>query len=227
MDFRDKRLRVSINVQTEGKSFIIDTGPDFRQQVLRARIEQLDAVIFTHEHKDHTAGLDDIRSFNFKQQKPMPVFGTARVLAQLKQEFAYIFSGSDYPGLPQVNLHEITNQPFKAEGVTFTPIEVLHYRLPVFGYRIGDFTYITDANFISEKEKQKIKGSKVIVLNALHHQQHISHFTLAQAVELLEELQPEKAFITHISHQMGLHTKVLPTLPPFIELAYDGLVVYC
>ena len=223
VDFRDKRLRVSVHLEVNGKSFIIDTGPDFRQQVLRERIETLDAILFTHEHKDHTAGMDDIRSFNFRLQKDMPVFATARVLAQLKQEFSYIFSGTDYPGLPKVQLNEIRNEPFVAEGVTFTPIEALHYKLPVFGFRVNDFTYITDANYISEPEKEKIKGSKVIVLNALHHQKHISHYSLSEAVALLEELQPEKAYLTHISHQMGLHRNLPAQLPAFIELAYDGL----
>lgn len=223
VDFRDKRLRVSVHIQVQGKSFIIDSGPDFRQQVLREQITRLDALLFTHEHKDHTAGMDDIRSFNFRQQKDIPVYASDRVIAQLRQEFAYIFSGVDYPGLPKVQLHEIRNEPFLAEGVQFTPIQALHYKLPVFGFRVNDFTYITDANHISEEEKEKIKGSRVIVLNALHHQKHISHFSLSEAVTLLEELQPEKAYLTHLSHQMGLHRDLPVMLPDFIEPAYDGL----
>ncbi|WP_347158442.1 MBL fold metallo-hydrolase [Pontibacter chitinilyticus] len=223
VDYRDKRLRVSVHLQVAGKSIIIDAGPDFRQQVLRERIRTLDALVFTHEHKDHTAGLDDIRAYNFAQKKDMPIYAEERVLAQLKQEFAYIFADFKYPGIPQVQLHPITNTPFEVEGVLFTPIRVKHYKLPVFGYRIGDFTYITDANFISEEEKNKVRGSKVIVLNALRKEPHISHFSLQQAVELLEELQPEQAYLTHISHLLGQHREVEPRLPAFIHLAYDGL----
>ena len=223
VDFRDKRLRVSVHLQVNGKSLIIDSGPDFRQQVLREHITQLDGLLFTHEHKDHTAGMDDIRSFNFRQQKDMPVYASARVIHQLKQEFAYIFSGTDYPGLPKVQLHEIGNQPFLAEGVPVTPIQALHYKLPVFGFRIQDFTYITDANYLSEEEKNKVRGSKVIVLNALHQQKHISHFSLSEAVALLQDLQPKKAYLTHISHQMGTHRSLQPLLPDFIEPAFDGL----
>lgn len=223
VDYRDQRLRVSVHLQVDGKSIIIDSGPDFRQQVLRERIRTLDALVFTHEHKDHTAGLDDIRAFNFLQHKDMPVYGEERVLEQLKREFAYIFSDYKYPGIPQVALHPINEQPFEVEGVPFTPIRVMHYKLPVLGFRIGDFTYITDANYISEEEKEKVRGSKVIVLNALRHEHHISHFSLQEAVNLLEELQPEQAYLTHISHLMGLHREVELQLPDFIRLAYDGL----
>jgi len=223
VDYRDKRLRVSVHLQVEGKSIIIDTGPDFRQQVLRERITTLDALVFTHEHKDHTAGLDDIRAYNFSQNKDMPIYGEKRVLDQLKQEFSYIFSDFKYPGIPQVQLHTITNSPFEVEGVLFIPVRVMHYKLPVFGYRIGDFTYITDANFIAEEEKEKIKGSKVIVMDALREEPHISHFSLQQAIDLLEELKPEQAYLTHISHLLGQHREVEHRLPDFIHLAYDGL----
>ncbi|MBX9850246.1 MAG: MBL fold metallo-hydrolase, partial [Cytophagaceae bacterium] len=225
LDFRDKRLRTSIHISIEGKSFIIDSGPDFRQQVLRERIKTLDALIFTHEHKDHTAGMDDVRSFNYIQKKHIPIYGRHNVLEQIKKEFAYAFSDVKYPGIPLIDLYEIENLPFKIEGIEFTPVEVLHYKLPVFGYRIKDFTYITDANNISDKEKEKIKGSKVIVLNALQKTEHISHFTLAEAVELLKELKPEKAYLTHISHRMGLHKEVEKELPDFIHLASDGLKI--
>lgn len=226
LDFRDKRLRTSIHILIDGKSFIIDSGPDFRQQVLRERIKHLDALLFTHEHKDHTAGMDDVRSFNYFQQKHMPVYGRKTVLEQLKKEFAYAFTEEKYPGIPLIDLHEIENRPFTIEGVTFTPIEVLHYKLPVFGFRIKDFTYITDANQITEKELEKVKGSRIIVLNALQKTDHISHFTLQQAVDLLKGLKPEKAYITHISHRMGLHEKVEKELPRFIHLAYDGLKLH-
>ena len=223
LDFRDKRLRVSVHLEVNGKSIIIDTGPDFRQQALRERINHLDAVVFTHEHKDHTAGLDDIRAYNFRQRDAMPIYATSRVIRSLRQEFAYIFDNNTYPGIPKVKLVEITNAPFEVEGVPFIPIEVMHYRLPVLGFRVGDFTYITDANFISETEKEKIRGSQVVVLNALRIEPHISHFSLAEAVELLEELQPRKAYLTHISHLLGQHRDVQKQLPDFIELAYDGL----
>lgn len=225
VDYRDKRLRVSVHIQVDGKSLIIDSGPDFRQQVLRERITTLDALLFTHEHKDHTAGMDDVRSFNFKQQKDMPIYARYEVIEQLKQEFSYVFADKKYPGVPRVQINEIGNAPFFAEGIEVTPIEVLHYQLPVFGFRIGDFTYITDANQISEVEMDKIAGSKVIVLNALQMEPHISHFTLPQALEILDKLRPEQAFLTHISHRLGLHAEVEKTLPPYVKIAYDGLKV--
>jgi phosphoribosyl 1,2-cyclic phosphate phosphodiesterase len=223
VDFRDKRLRVSVHLQIGNKSLIIDSGPDFRQQVLRERVKTLDALLFTHEHKDHTAGMDDIRSFNFKQKQDMPIFARASVVEQIKKEFHYIFSDFKYPGVPRVQVNIIQNKPFHVEGIEVIPIEVLHYRLPVFGFRIGDFSYITDANYIAPEELEKVRGSKVIVLNALQKEPHISHFTLTQAVELLQELKPEKAFLTHISHRLGLHTDVEKELPSFIRLGYDGL----
>lgn len=223
VDYRDKRLRVSVHLQVNGKSFVIDSGPDFRQQALRERILSLDAILFTHEHKDHTAGLDDIRAYNFSQHKDMPLYGEERVLEQLKREFAYIFSGIQYPGIPRVQLHPITEQPFEVDGVPFIPIRVKHYKLPVLGYRVGDFTYITDANFISEEELDKVRGSKVIVLGALRKEPHISHFSLQEAIDVLTELKPEKAYLTHISHLMGLHREVELELPDFIRLGYDGL----
>ncbi|PIQ21660.1 MAG: hydrolase [Cytophagales bacterium CG18_big_fil_WC_8_21_14_2_50_42_9] len=226
LDFRDKRLRVSIHLQIDGKSIIVDSGPDFRQQVLRERIKRLDALLFTHEHKDHTSGMDDIRAFNFMQQMDMPVYAEDRVIKQLKQEYAYIFSGQNYPGIPRVNLYPITHdQPFEVAGINVTPIRVMHYKLPVLGFRINNFTYITDANFISEAEKAKIAGSEVIVLNALRKEPHISHFSLSEAINILTELKPRKAYLTHISHIMGFHREVEKELPEFISLAYDGLKI--
>ena len=223
LDFRDKRLRVSVHLEVEGKSFIIDSGPDFRQQVLRERINTLDALLFTHEHKDHTAGMDDLRSYNFKQNRDMPIYARHQVIEQLKREFAYVFSDEKYPGVPRVQINEIRNQPFYIDGVEVTPIEVFHYWLPVFGFRVGDFSYITDANFIEEAEMRKIEGSRVVVLNALQTEPHISHFTLSEALEILERLRPEKAYLTHISHKLGLHKEVEKKLPEFVKLAYDGL----
>ncbi len=224
LDFRDKRLRTSLHLSIEGKSFIFDSGPDFRQQVLRERITTLNALIFTHEHKDHTAGLDDVRGFNYKDGgKSVTVFGRNTVLDTLKREYSYAFSDFKYPGIPLIDLFEITNTPFEIEGISFTPIEVLHYKLPVFGFRVKDFTYITDANFIPEPELEKVKGTRVLVLNALRESDHISHFTLQQALEIIEKVQPEKAYLIHLSHQMGLHKEVEKKLPSHVKIAYDGL----
>lgn len=222
-DFRDKRLRSSVHIETDGLSLIVDTGPDFRQQVLKERIDTLDAILFTHAHKDHTAGMDDIRAYNFKQNIDMPLFASEEVIDQLKKEFAYIFEEKKYPGIPRVNTIPIINQEFKINNTTITPILVYHYKLPVFGFRIGDFVYITDANHIPDQEKEKIRGCKVLVLNALQKEQHISHFTLNQAVDMVKELQPEKAYFTHISHKLGKQRIIDAQLPPHIRLAYDGL----
>ncbi|MGZ4049414.1 MAG: MBL fold metallo-hydrolase [Bacteroidia bacterium] len=224
-DLKDKRLRSSVLISEKGKTFVIDTGPDFRQQMLRENVKNLDAVIFTHEHKDHTAGFDDIRAFNFINNKKMEVYASARVQEAIRREYPYIFSDFKYPGIPEINLHLLENKLTSVEGVDFLPIEVMHYKLPVFGFRVGDFTYVTDANYISEKEKEKIKNSKVLVLNALRRETHISHFTLKEAIDLVEELKPEKAYFTHISHQLGLHADVQKELPRNIEIAYDGLQI--
>jgi phosphoribosyl 1,2-cyclic phosphate phosphodiesterase len=225
LDFRDKRSRTSLHLEIEGKSLIIDTGPDFRQQMLQSNIRRLDAVLYTHEHKDHTAGLDDIRPFNFSQQIDIPIYGTERVLTQIKREFSYIFEKVKYPGVPGIKVNKIHNKPFTVEGIQVIPIEVLHYRLPVFGFRFGDFTYITDASFISDEELEKVKGTKVLVLNALQIEHHISHFTLDKALEMVDLIQPERAFFTHISHKMGTHREVEENLPDHIKLAYDGLKI--
>jgi phosphoribosyl 1,2-cyclic phosphate phosphodiesterase len=222
---KDKRLRSAIMVQTKNTAIVIDTGPDFRQQMLREQVEQLDAVVFTHEHKDHIAGLDDVRAFNFIQRKHIDVYSTKRVQEAIKREFAYIFAEDKYPGIPLINLHEIALSPFKIKDVELIPIEVMHYKMPVLGFRIADFTYITDAKSISEKEKEKIKGSKVLVLNALRKEEHISHFTFQEAIDLAKELDVEQAYFTHISHQLGLHEEVSAELPSNIFLAYDGLML--
>ena len=224
-DSRDKRLRTSILIEANSKTFVIDTGPDFRQQMLRENVKEMDAIIFTHEHKDHTAGFDDIRAFNFVNQKKMEVYASGRVQEAIRREYPYIFSDFKYPGIPEVNLHLIENKKLTIEGVDFLPIEVMHYKLPVFGFRVGDFSYITDANYISDSEKEKLKNSKVLVLNALRREPHISHFTLEEAIELVNELKPEKAYFTHISHQLGFHAEVQKELPSNVELAYDGLKI--
>lgn len=222
---KDKRLRSSVLLSYNNKNVVIDTGPDFRQQMLSAKVEHLDAVLFTHEHKDHVAGLDDVRAFNFKQKMDMPLYASEQVERQLRQEFYYAFSNVKYPGVPQLKFHRIENECFKLFDETITPIEVMHYKLPVFGFRVADFTYITDASFISESEKDKIRGSEVVVLNALRIEDHISHFTLKEALELIKELQPKKAYLTHISHLLGKHDDVLKQLPANVTLAYDGLVL--
>ena len=225
LDFRDKRLRTSAHLQVDGQSLIIDSGPDFRQQVLTNNITRLDGLLFTHQHKDHVAGMDDVRSFNFRQKKAMPVYARDTVISQLEREFAYVFAKDKYPGVPQVDVYPIQNKPFDAQGVPVTPVEVLHYKLPVFGFRVHDFTYITDAKYIHESEKEKIRGSKVLVLNALQRDQHISHLTLEEALALADELRPEQTYLTHISHRLGLHQEVSGMLPSGVALAYDGLTI--
>ncbi|MDF2158150.1 MBL fold metallo-hydrolase [Algoriphagus sp. CAU 1675] len=223
LDFRDKRFRSSIHFEINGKSLVVDTGPDFRSQMLRQDIKRLDAVLFTHEHKDHTAGLDDIRPFNFSQQMDIPIFGREQVLDQIRREFSYIFSSKKYPGVPQVETILIDEEPFTFEGITITPIPVVHYKLPVLGFRIGDFTYITDANHIPESSIDLVRGSEIVVLNALQRTSHISHFTLEEAIEMAEVLGGKKTYFTHISHKLGLHSEVEKELPEGIFLAHDGL----
>ena len=222
---RDKRLRSSILVEVDDYVLVIDTGPDFRQQMLSARVGKLDGVLFTHEHRDHIAGLDDIRSFNFIQQTPMDIYAEDRVLRALKSGFPYVFAEKKYPGIPQVIMHPISNHPFMMGRLEIIPIRLMHYRLPVLGFRIGDFAYLTDANYISETEKEKLYGVKYLVVNALRRETHISHFTLSQAVDLIAELSPRMGYLTHISHQMGLSSDLEQELPPHIRPAYDGLVL--
>jgi phosphoribosyl 1,2-cyclic phosphate phosphodiesterase len=225
VDARDKRTRTSVMIEVGGKNFVIDTGPDFRQQMLREKVGSLDAVIFTHEHKDHTAGLDEVRAFNFIQKKAMPVYATERVQQAIRREFAYIFEEPQYPGIPKIDFHTISTENFTAEGIPVIPIEVMHHKLPVLGFRMENFSYITDANFISEKEKEKIKGSEILVLNALRKEAHISHFTLDEAIALSKELKVGKTYFTHISHQLGLHADVEKELPQNVEMAFDGLKI--
>lgn len=224
-DARDKRLRTSVFIEHNDTNIVIDTGPDFRQQMLREKIRKVDAVLFTHEHKDHIAGLDEVRAFNFINQMIMPVYATERVQNAIKREFAYIFAEEKYPGIPQIELKKIDTQTIDVNGIKIIPIEVMHHKMSVKAFRIGKFTYITDANYISEEEKEKIKGSEVIVVNALRRNHHISHFTFEEAIELMEELKPKNAYFTHISHQLGSHEEVSLELPDFIQLAYDGLQI--
>jgi phosphoribosyl 1,2-cyclic phosphate phosphodiesterase len=222
---KDKRLRSSVMVEVDGKRFVIDTGPDFRQQMIRERVNRLDAVLYTHEHRDHVAGLDDLRSFNFIMEKKMELYATEFVQQSLHNQFEYVFTEKKYPGIPEINFHTIENKPFTIEEVPITPILVKHMHLPVFGFRIGDFSYITDANYIAEEEKEKIKGSEILVLNALRYESHPSHFTFDEAMALAKELKCKTTYFTHISHLLGLHEEVQENLPDNIRLAHDGLTL--
>ncbi len=224
-DAKDKRLRSSALLQGGSTQIVIDAGPDFRQQMLRSGVKKLDAVLFTHEHKDHIAGLDDVRAFNYLSGKEMDIYATERVQDALRREFFYVFSGAKYPGIPKLNLKTIENRPFNIGDINILPVEVRHMHLPVFGFRMKDFTYITDANAIDESEKRKIQGSRYLVLNALRREKHPSHFTLSEALDLISELKPERAWLTHLSHQMGKHADLSKELPPGVECAYDGLQI--
>jgi len=220
----DNRLRSSILVQSATTTFIIDTTPDFRYQMLRINNKKLDAVLYTHAHKDHVAGLDDVRAYNYFQEKDMPLYATEFTLKQIQSEFYYAFSEKKYPGVPQLTLHIIKNESFFIGDIKIIPILVWHHQMMVFGYRIGNFTYITDANRIEESELEKIRGTEVLVLNALRKEKHISHFTFQEAIDIANVIKPSKTYFTHISHQLGLHDAINNELPPNIRLAYDGLV---
>jgi phosphoribosyl 1,2-cyclic phosphate phosphodiesterase len=222
---KDKRLRTSLLIKYKDQQIVIDTGPDFRQQMLREQVSKLDAVLFTHEHKDHIAGLDDIRAFNFKSGMPMEVFLSKRVEAGLQKEFHYIFSPIQYPGIPKLNLNYIDKTPFQVNGIQVTPIEVMHYKLPVTAFRIGNFSYVTDANKIAPEEFEKLKGTDFLVINALRKEKHISHFNLEEALEIIEKINPKMAYLTHLSHLMGTHEKVSELLPENVQIAFDGLSV--
>ena len=225
-DFKDKRLRTSVLIESENTSVAIDSGPDFRQQMLNCNQKKLDAIVYTHEHKDHIAGMDDVRAFNFKQKKPMDIYANERVQKALIREYPYVFEKNSYPGIPKVEVHSIEAESIVSVGdLNFKAIEVLHYKLPVLGFRIEDFVYITDANYISEAQKAKIYGAKILVINALRKEKHISHFTLQEAIELAEELKVEQVYLTHISHLMGKHEEVSLELPKHVSIAYDGLVL--
>ncbi len=223
-DPRDKRLRSSILVEDGSTVILIDTGPDFRQQMLRAGVKRLDAVIYTHEHRDHVAGLDDIRAFNFIQSRPMEMYGEERVLRALQHSFPYVFAERKYPGIPQVNFHTIDNlSPFRIGDTEVIPVRALHYRLPVLGFRIRDFAYITDANHIPSAEIDKIRGVRHFAVCALRRKKHISHYNLEQALEVIREVRPQNAYLTHVSHLMGTTREVEADLPQDVSLAWDML----
>lgn len=225
-DHKNKRLRVSVLLEMGDKTIVIDSGPDFRYQMLRANVKDLDAILYTHEHKDHVAGLDDIRPFNYLLKKNIDIYATTRVQDALKREFSYIFADTHYPGLPQIELHTITDQPFEIGHTTVIPLNIMHYKLPILGFRIHDFTYITDAKTISEETIAKVRGTKILVINALQHEEHISHFTLKEAVVFAQKIGAEMTYLTHISHNLGLHEEVERELPENIKLAYDGLSLF-
>ena len=224
-DPHDKRLRSSILVQSDQTIFVVDTTPDFRYQMLRTQTNHLDGVLFTHPHKDHMAGLDDIRAYNFLSKQPMNIYANSLTEEAVRRDFYYAFADIKFTGVPELNMITIDESPFMIGDIPVQPIQVMHHKMPVYGFRFGDFTYITDANRIEEPEKEKIKGSKVLVLNALRKEEHISHFTLAEAVAMALELEVPEVYFTHISHQLGKHEDVNRELPPHIRLAYDGLTI--
>lgn len=223
---KDVRLRSSIMFTVNDENYVVDSGPDFRQQMLRENVQSLRAVLYTHEHKDHIAGMDDVRAFNFKEKRDMEIFCSNSVEEALRREFYYVFGANTYPGIPKVNLNRIIKDKFVLPcGESITPIEVMHYKMPVLGFRVKDFTYITDAKTISEEEKQKVKGSKILIVNALRKEEHISHFNLNEALAFIKEINPEQAFLTHISHLFGKHEEIEQELPENVKVAYDGLTI--
>lgn len=224
-DKKDKRLRSSILVQSQTTSIVVDSTPDFRYQMLREKVKHIDAIIFTHPHKDHIAGLDDIRAFNFFSRKPVQLYANEMTQEVLIREFPYAFADFKYPGAPEVQLNTIDMDPFIVGDIPVVPILVWHLKMPVLGFRFGKFTYITDANRIDQSEKNKIRDSDIIVVNALRNEKHISHYNLQEAVDLVKELRIKNAYFTHISHQLGKHDDVNALLPEGLQLAHDGLVI--
>ena len=223
IDPKDKRLRSSLLIKINGLKLVIDAGPDFRQQMLKSRLRQLNAILLTHEHTDHLFGLDDIRSFNWVQGHPTDIYAETRVQQAIKRVFNYVFARYQYPGIPQMNLHLVENHPFEIQGVSVIPVRGMHNKLPVFGYRIGKMAYMTDVNFIEEDEKKKLEDLDILIVNALRKEKHISHYNLEEALQLIGDVKPRKAYLTHISHLMGFHKEVQTELPENVFLAYDGL----
>lgn len=224
-DSRDNRLRSSIMLRGGGQCIVVDTTPDFRYQMLRTGTRHVDAIVFTHPHKDHIAGLDDIRAFNFFSRQPMQLYANYLTEEALRRDYYYAFAENKYPGVPEIVLNQIDDKPFRIGELEVMPLEVWHHKMPVLGFRFGSFTYITDANRLDDEAMEKVRGSEVLVINALRKEKHISHFNLEQAIALVRELRIPKAYFTHISHQLGRHADVSAELPEGIHLAYDGLVV--
>jgi phosphoribosyl 1,2-cyclic phosphate phosphodiesterase len=222
---KDKRLRSSLLLKINGQNFVIDAGPDFRAQMLREQVNSLRAILLTHEHVDHVFGLDDIRSFNWVQKHPMDIYAEERVQEAIKTIFHYVFADFKYPGIPKMKLHKIENSSFKIEGVKFIPIRCYHHKLPVFGFRVGDLTYITDTNSIPDEELEKVKGTRILIINALRQEKHISHFNLEEALEVIQKINPEKAYLTHLSHAFGKHDDIQNELPENVFVGYDGLKI--
>lgn len=223
-DPKDKRLRSSVMIEWANYRYIIDCGPDFRQQMLTHKVNHIDGIVFTHEHSDHVAGFDEIRPFYFTKRN-LPIYGAKRILESLKMRFHYFFGASKYPGAPSLDIHELSNKPFQLGNLEVNPIKVWHGRMPVFGYRFGDFTYITDAKTIPEEEIKKIKDTRVLVINALRKDPHPAHFNLEEALNFIEKVNPEQVYFTHISHWLGFHKEVEQELPNHISLAYDNLKI--
>lgn len=222
---KDQRFRSSVLVSVDNKNFIVDTGPDFRMQCLKNHVQHIDAVLITHIHRDHIAGLDDIRPFCYQQKAFIPVYGSEYVCQRLERDFSYCFGENRYPGVPDIELHRIDDQPFEVFGVKVIPIIVMHAKMKVDAYRFDNFTYITDASFISEESVKKIEGTEYLVVNALRKEPHPSHFTLQQALDLISRINPKHAWITHVGHTLGFYDEVQSTLPENVTLAYDGLQV--
>ncbi len=220
---KEKRLRSSVLININGKNILIDAGPDFRQQMLREKVKHLNAILLTHEHKDHIGGLDDVRAFNYIQKKPMDIYAEKRVCDALKsRDFAYVEERKDYPGIPRMNFINIENKPFFIDETEIIPVRGMHMQLPVFGYRIKNFAYITDMNYISSQEKEKLKNLDTLVINALRRKKHVSHFNLEEAIDIIEEVKPKQAFLTHISHKLSYEHEDIRNLPKHINMAYDG-----